>query len=80
MEAIEARTGLKNLKSMGVKLLTLVPGAGLEPARTLAGPRDFKSRASTNFAIRAAETIEITSVAAGIEGIRRLGYARTLNK
>jgi hypothetical protein len=31
----------------------MVPGAGLEPARTLPGPRDFKSRASTNFAIRA---------------------------
>jgi hypothetical protein len=28
---------------MGAKLLNLVPGAGLEPARTLPGPRDFKS-------------------------------------
>jgi len=27
----------------GAKLLNLVPGAGLEPARTLPGPRDFKS-------------------------------------
>ena len=26
----------------------MVPGAGLEPARTLPGPRDFKSRVSTN--------------------------------
>jgi hypothetical protein len=31
----------------------LVPGAGLEPARTLPGPRDFKSRVSTNSTIRA---------------------------
>lgn len=27
----------------------LVPGAGIEPARTLPGPRDFKSRVSTKF-------------------------------
>ena len=31
----------------------LVPGAGLEPARTLPGPRDFKSRVSTNSTTRA---------------------------
>jgi hypothetical protein len=37
----------------GAKLLILVPGAGLEPARTLPGPRDFKSRVSTNSTIRA---------------------------
>ena len=30
-----------------------MPGAGLEPARTLPGPRDFKSRVSTNSTIRA---------------------------
>ena len=34
---------LKNLNEKGAKLLNLVPGAGLEPARTLPGPRDFKS-------------------------------------
>lgn len=33
--------------------VVLVPGAGLEPARTLPGPRDFKSRVSTNSTIRA---------------------------
>ena len=33
----------------------LVPEAGLEPARTLPGPRDFKSRVSTNSTIRAQE-------------------------
>jgi hypothetical protein len=37
----------------GTKLLNLMPGAGLEPARTLPGPRDFKSRVSTNSTIRA---------------------------
>jgi hypothetical protein len=26
-----------------------VPGAGIEPARNLAAPRDFKSRVSTKF-------------------------------
>jgi hypothetical protein len=34
----------------------LLPGAGLEPARTLPGPRDFKSRVSTNSTIRARMT------------------------
>ena len=51
---MKAHTGLKDLNEMGAKLLILVPGAGLEPARTLAGPRDFKSRVSTNSTIRAA--------------------------
>jgi hypothetical protein len=49
-------TRLKNLNDMGTninKINTLVPGAGLEPARTLPGPRDFKSRVSTNSTIRA---------------------------
>jgi hypothetical protein len=36
----------------------LVPGAGVEPARTLPGPRDFKSRVSTNSTIRACGRIE----------------------
>jgi hypothetical protein len=40
---------LKNLHETGAKLLIFVPGAGLEPARTLPGPRDFKSRVSTKF-------------------------------
>jgi hypothetical protein len=35
---------LKDLSKMGAKLLNLVPGAGLEPARTRQGPRDFKSQ------------------------------------
>jgi hypothetical protein len=35
------------------KINNLLPGAGLEPARTLPGPRDFKSRVSTNSTIRA---------------------------
>ena len=34
---------LKHLNETGAKLLILVPGAGLEPARTLPGPWDFKS-------------------------------------
>ena len=34
-----------------------MPGAGVEPARTLADPRDFKSRVSTNSTIRAGEGI-----------------------
>src|SRR5439155_2905989 len=38
-----AHTSLKLLNEKGAKLLILVPGAGLEPARTLPGPRDFKS-------------------------------------
>ena len=41
-----AHTGLKLLKNGGADSLIikgLVPGAGLEPARTLPGPRDFKS-------------------------------------
>jgi hypothetical protein len=46
-------TRLKNLSETGAKLLILVPGAGLEPARTLPSPRDFKSRVSTNSTIRA---------------------------
>jgi hypothetical protein len=44
MGTIEAHTELKGPEQMGAKLLNLVPGAGLEPARTLPGPRDFKSR------------------------------------
>jgi hypothetical protein len=32
---------------------SLVPGAGVEPAWSLSGPADFKSAASTDFAIRA---------------------------
>ena len=48
-----AHTSLKLLNETGAKLLILVPGAGLEPARTLPGPRDFKSRVSTNSTIRA---------------------------
>jgi hypothetical protein len=48
-----AHTSLKLLNEKGAKLLILVPGAGLEPARTLPGPRDFKSRVSTNSTIRA---------------------------
>jgi hypothetical protein len=50
-------TGLKLLNREGAdvnKINALVPGAGLEPARTLPGPRDFKSRVSTNSTIRAA--------------------------
>ena len=43
----------KLLNETGAKAI-LVPGAGLEPARTLPGPRDFKSRVSTNSTIRAA--------------------------
>jgi hypothetical protein len=46
-------TRLKNLSETGAKLLILVPGAGLEPARTLPSPRDFKSRVSTNSTTRA---------------------------
>src|SRR5262249_27261447 len=38
-----AHTSLKLLSEKGAKSLILVPGAGLEPARTLPGPRDFKS-------------------------------------
>jgi hypothetical protein len=44
---MKAHTELKDLRSTGTKLRNfhcLVPGAGLEPARTLPGPRDFKSR------------------------------------
>ena len=48
-----AHTELKNLSEKGAKLLILVPGAGLEPARTRQSPRDFKSRVSTNSTIRA---------------------------
>src|SRR5215813_9255266 len=48
-----AHTSLKLLNETGAKLLILVPGAGLEPARPLPGPRDFKSRVSTNSTIRA---------------------------
>ncbi len=51
-----AHTSLKLLKNGGTNSLIikgLVPGAGLEPARTLPGPRDFKSRVSTNSTIRA---------------------------
>ena len=43
MGTVKAHTGLKLLSEKGAKLLILVPGAGLEPARTLPGPRDFKS-------------------------------------
>src|SRR5262245_36000076 len=38
-----AHTSLKLLDETGAKSLILVPGAGLKPARTLPGPRDFKS-------------------------------------
>ena len=53
MGTVKAHTSLKLLNEKGAKLLILVPGAGLEPARTLPGPRDFKSRVSTNSTIRA---------------------------
>ena len=46
------------------KSKTVVPGAGLEPARFIQ-PRDFKSLASTNFATRAL-TIVITKRKAGV--------------
>jgi hypothetical protein len=49
MGTIEAHTGLKNLEARAPKWLILVPGAGIEPARTLPDPRDFKSRVSTKF-------------------------------
>jgi hypothetical protein len=52
-----AHTGLKLPNETGAKLLILVPGAGLEPARTLPDPRDFKSRVSTNSTIRALDPI-----------------------
>jgi hypothetical protein len=48
-----AHTGLKLLNETGANFLILVPGAGLEPARILPDPRDFKSRVSTNSTIRA---------------------------
>ena len=57
----ERHMSLKLLKEKGAKLLILVPGAGLEPARTLPGPRDFKSRVSTNSTIRA----QIKSITSG---------------
>ena len=41
---MRAHTELKDLSKTGAKLLNLVPGVGLEPARTRQGPRDFKSR------------------------------------
>jgi hypothetical protein len=50
---MNAHTELKNLSTKQVKSLAYLPGAGLEPARTLPGPRDFKSRVSTNSTIRA---------------------------
>ena len=53
MGTVKAHTRLKDLNETGAKLLILVPGAGVEPARSLAAPRDFKSRVSTNFTIRA---------------------------
>ena len=59
---MKAHTGLKLLNDVGADSLIikgLVPGAGLEPARTLPGPRDFKSRVSTNSTIRA-QMISIT--------------------
>src|SRR6478672_11029388 len=48
-----SHTGLKLLHIYRAKSLIYLPGAGLEPARTLPGPRDFKSRVSTNSTIRA---------------------------
>jgi hypothetical protein len=36
----------------------MVPGAGIEPARLAA--RDFKSRTSTNFVIRACSWVDFT--------------------
>src|SRR6516225_9573058 len=39
---MNAHTELKNLSTKQVKSLAYLPGAGLEPARTLPGPRDFK--------------------------------------
>jgi hypothetical protein len=53
---MNAHTELKDLSMTGAKFLNLkdlVPGAGLEPARTLPNPRDFKSRVSTNSTTRA---------------------------
>ena len=57
---MKAHAGLKLLIEMGTeinKINILVPGAGLEPARTLPDPRDFKSRVSTNSTIRALDPI-----------------------
>ena len=52
--------------SIGIVMI-VVPGAGLEPARTLPGPRDFKSRVSTNSTIRAGPRKTL--------GVRRNGCA-----
>ena len=39
----------------------MVPGAGLEPARTDEGPQDFKSCASANSATRAGKQSKVQS-------------------
>jgi hypothetical protein len=57
-------TSLKLLNRRGAnvnEINVLVPGAGLEPARTLTGPRDFKSRVSTNSTIRARQALYNTT-------------------
>ena len=53
MLIFERHARLKNLSRKQEKTTAYLPGAGLEPARTLPGPRDFKSRVSTNSTIRA---------------------------
>jgi hypothetical protein len=56
MLTLNGHVRLKTLSRTSMNSTTLVPGAGLEPARTLPGPRDFKSRVSTNSTIRAQPT------------------------
>ena len=62
-----AHTGLKLLNETGANLLILVPGAGLEPARILPDPRDFKSHSTLVQQHRARSNLRFSrGLAAGV--------------
>ncbi len=62
-----AHTGLKLLSEKGANLLILVPGAGLEPARILPDPRDFKSHSTLAQQHQAKSKLRFsTGLAAGV--------------
>ena len=73
ISAGERNQQLRSGSKATCELTALVPGAGLEPARTLAGPRDFKSRVSTNSTIRAGWGLRIGDLELGkLYFLRRL--------
>ena len=57
-------------------MVQMVPGAGLEPARSIP-PRDFKSLASTNSATRASKLERVQNRIARITDYLKIDYLFT---